>query len=193
MYDYLRGTIAEKSPTQVVLDVGGMGFQVHAPLSTTQALPDRGEVKLWTWLHVREDILRLYGFASLEERKLFGLLQQVSGVGPRLAVAILSRASVRELAEAISSGSTEFLKSLKGIGPKTAQRLIMELQDSLHAFLVEPGRDAHSHQPAVRDALQALEVLGCAPKAARKAVEGVLAEHPDLPVEDIVRRALRAI
>ncbi len=193
MYDYLRGTIAEKSPTHVVLDVGGMGFQIHAPLSTTQALPDRGEVKLWTWLHVREDILRVYGFASLDERRLFCMLQQVSGIGPRLANAILSRASVRDLADAISTGRTDFLKSLKGIGPKTAQRLVTELQGGLDGFLSRADPDASFRQPVLRDALQALEVLGCAPKAARQAVERVLATHPDLSVEDLVRRALRSM
>jgi len=193
LYDYLRGTIAEKRPTQVVLDVGGMGFQIHAPLSTTQSLPDRGEVKLWTWMHVREDILRIYGFASLDERRLFCMLQQVSGIGPRLANAILSRASVRDLAEAISTGSTDFLKSLKGIGPKTAQRLVTELQGGLDGFLSEPGLDTPIRHPAVRDALQALEVLGCPPKAARQAVERVLAADPDVSVEDLVRQALRSI
>lgn len=194
MYDYLRGQIIEKGPTRIVLDVDGVGFEITVPLSTAEKLPRSGEAKILTHLHVREDIHKLFGFATKGEREMFLLLKKVSGIGPTLAVAILSRATVIDLCHAIGEGRIDFLKSLKGVGPKTATRLVTELGDKIQLLAAGPGlRDLNPVDRYSEDAIQALEVLGCPPKAARSAVAQVQEEKPDIEVEALVRASLRII
>ncbi len=194
MYDYFLGQIVEKGPTHVVLDVGGVGYSFHVPLSTAEKLPKTGEAKLLAHLHVREDAQKLFGFATNAERDLFCLLKKVSGIGPTLAVAILSRATVTDLCSAISAGSIDFLKSLKGVGPKTATRLVTELGDKVGGIAAGPGLEGiPDANRRAEDAIQALEVLGCQPKAAKKAVAKVLKETPSLEVEALVRESLREV
>lgn len=192
MYEYLRGTIASKSPMSVVLDVAGIGFFVEVPLSTSETLPSSGETKLWTSHYVREDAEKLFGFATTRERELFTLLQKVSGVGPGVALAMLSRASVPDLARAIENGDVALLKSLKGVGPKTAQRVITELRDRIGHLAAETSATGSAAKGSlIDDAVQALEVLGCPTKAADKAVRAVLAEETPDALEELVRKALK--
>ncbi|MCA9322776.1 MAG: Holliday junction branch migration protein RuvA [Planctomycetes bacterium] len=195
MFDFLEGRIARRGPTVIVLDVGGVGYELSCPLSSTEALTGLSKARLWVWLHVREDIFKLYGFATEDERSLFSLLQKVNGIGPTLAVALLSRARVPDLATAIDEGRTDFLKSLKGVGPKTAQRLITELKDRMGGFATgtAAGPDSAPTGSVASDAVAALEVLGCAEKSARDAVRKVLTNDPKAPLDTVVRLALRHI
>ncbi|MFT7618923.1 MAG: Holliday junction DNA helicase RuvA [Planctomycetota bacterium] len=194
MYEYLLGQIVEKGPTRVVLDVNGVGYELSVPLSTAEKLPRTGEAKVLTHLHVREDIHKLFGFATHGEREMFLLLKKVSGIGPTLAVAILSRASVMDLCHAIAEGRIDFLKSLKGVGPKTATRLVTELGDKIQGLAAGPGLgDITRVDRNSEDAIQALEILGCPPKAARSAVSKIQKDEPELEVEAIVRSSLRII
>ncbi len=194
MYEYFLGQVIEKGPTHVVLDVGGIGHRFSVPLSTAEALPRSGEAKLLAHLHVREDCHKLFGFATKAEREMFLLLKKVSGIGPTLSVAILSRASVTDLCTAIAEGRIDFLKSLKGVGPKTATRLVTELGDKIAHLAAGPGIEFAA--PGARtgdDAVQALEVLGCQSKAAHSAVAKVLKDNPTIEVEALVRKSLRLV
>ena len=191
MFDYLRGQLVSSQPTRLTLDVGGVGYDLAAPLSTTSALVAGAEVRLWVWLWVREDLLKLYAFGTEEERSLFILLQKVNGIGPTLALALLSRASVADLAAAIADGRTDFLVSLKGVGPKTAQRLITELRDKMAGFGATASVQAGVPASLEGDAIQALEVLGCTGKVASNAVKKAVAAGTDDGLDGVVRRALK--
>lgn len=195
MYDFLRGQVISKSATRLVLEVGGIGFELECPLSSLERFRVGQTAKVLCHLHVREDLMKLHGFALEEERELFRLLQKVSGVGPGLALQILSRAGVREIAQAIAEGRADVLKSLKGVGPKTAQRLVTELSDKVGAFVggALPAGPAATLSALEEDASQALEVLGCPAKQARAAVQKVVAEEPEIEVDALVRRALKLV
>src|SRR5574341_601041 len=137
MISYLSGRIAEKTPTSVVLDVSGVGYLCEIPVSSFKQLPAVGEsVKLLTYHHVREDAQQLFGFYTPEERELFTHLISVSGVGPKMALTLLSGATVAEIADWIRKGKTELLTRVPGIGPKTASRLIVELKDKLEKWKI---------------------------------------------------------
>jgi Holliday junction DNA helicase RuvA len=130
MISYLHGRLAEKSPTEVTVDVNGVAYAVHIPLSTFEALGEIGaEVKILTYLHFREDAMQLYGFATSAERDLFKLLISISGIGPKMAQGILSGISVNELKNFILHGNFNALMSIPGVGKKTAERLVVELRD----------------------------------------------------------------
>lgn len=194
MYEFIRGQIANKGPTRLILDVNGVGYEIHIPLSTSDALADQGESKVWIHHLVREDLERLYGFATQNERELFRLLLKVSGVGPAIALAILSRASVADICEAIADGRVDFLKSLKGIGPKTAQRLITELKDRVVDLNLNTSlASSTSSNNLERDAIQALEVLGCASKSAESAVKKALKAEDITTLEPLVKAALKIV
>lgn len=194
MIDFLEGRLAAKAPTHATLEAHGVGFHLHIPLSTFEALPAGGSVHLHTHLHVQQDALRLFGFATTAERDCFRLLIGISGVGPSTAIGILSGCSVPQLAAAISTGDEAILRRIKGVGPKTAQRLIVELRDS-RALKALPGT---GEPPAAVDALAqdavlALISLGHTPAAAEQAVRAAMAEiPPGRPVGEIVRKALQA-
>ena len=168
----LRGRLAEKEPSRVVIDVHGVGYEVFIPLTTFTAMPDAGtEVSVDIYTHVREDTISLFGFSSRQERRVFERLIGVSGIGPRLAVTILSGGSVESLVGAIRRGDLARLTSIPGVGKKTAERIVLELKDKLQEFTVEAAK------PAVEaDVLSALENLGypraIAEGAARRAITG---------------------
>ena len=196
MFDYFRGTLASKTPTRIVIDIGGIGYVFGAPLSTTEALPSSGEVKVWAFHYLREDLQQLYAFATLEERELFTLLQKVNGIGPRLALAILSRARVAQIARAITDGELDFLKRLKGVGPKTALRLVTELRDKLEHLTAAEGSGTGGTgrgAPLINDAVQALEVLGCPTKSAESAVAKAMKQDGDMNLESLVKAALKIV
>ena len=199
MIGYLRGTLLQKSPQGLTVDVNGVGYEVNVPLSTFYGLPDVGyQVALFIHTHVREDALVLYGFQSALEKQIFLLLTSVSGIGPRLSLNILSGIGPRELLEAISSGDGERLQAVPGIGRKTAERIALELRDKAGRIIRAEGRPqgpvtAKSERAALDDALSALVNLGYAPKAAKTALEKTTARIADADLETLIREALKII
>jgi len=193
----LKGILKSKTPTEVLIDVGGIGYAVSIPVSTSEKLDAVGtEVVLFTHLHVREDVLHLYGFASEEERSLFRLLISVTGIGPRIAQGILSGISTDEFQEHIIAGDTNALSSIPNIGKKTAERLVVELRDRLMKSGIVPGSAGARSEEGSRlrgDALQALMSLGFVRASAEKALRQALNE-PGIrfaSVEDLIKSALR--
>lgn len=196
MIAHLRGIVLEKQPNRVVIESGGVGYDVTVPISTYTSLPDAGaEVRLRIYTHVREDTLALYGFLTAEERALFEKLIGVSGIGPKLAVTVLSGLPVAELAAAIRQGQPEQLVRIPGVGKKTAERIVLELRDKLE--LLGAGEPAAARPAALssleQDVLSALLNLGCARAAAETAVRRVKAQDPPDAFEPFFRRALELI
>ena len=196
MITFLSGELVEKQPTRVVLDVGGVGYEVLISLSTYDNLPLQNETcRLLTYDHVREDQHVLFGFGTESERRMFTMLLSISGVGPKLALSTLSGVSVKQLTEAVTDGDCSRLNAVPGIGKKTAQRIVMELHDKIgenEALENMVGGDAASDEDIkIRDAILALVSLGYKQADARKAVKKALEADSDLAsVEDIVRKAL---
>ena len=180
MYEYIKGTVAEVAPAYAVIDVGGVGYYLHISLETYSAIEHETETRLYVHYVVREDAQLLYGFSTKAERELFRLLISVSGVGGNTARMILSTYSPRELQGIITAGNAVLLKNVKGLGLKTAQKIIVELSGKLMA----PGAD---------DALAALSMLGFARAPAEKILRGVLRESPAAPVEELIRMALKKL
>lgn len=196
MIAHLRGTVLEKQPNRVVVESGGVGYDVTVPISTYTSLPEAGsEVRLRVYTHVREDTLALYGFLTADEKALFEKLIAVSGVGPKLAVTVLSGLPVADLAAAIRQGQAEHLVRIPGVGRKTAERIVLELRDKLD-FLAPA--EAAAPRPAAltsleQDVLSALLNLGCARPAAEAAVRKVKTQSPPDQFEPYFRRALELI
>ena len=193
MYEYLSGTISELAPTHAVLDVGGVGYFLQISLQTYSEIEHSDRVKLFVHYVVREDAQLLYGFASKAERELFRHLISVSGVGGNTARMILSTYSPRELQGIIATENAVLLKNVKGLGLKTAQKIIVELSGKLMA----PGADDGGAQPGAGgsfdEALAALSMLGFARAPAEKILRGVLRESPAAPVEELIRMALKEL
>ena len=188
----LAGTVLEKQPMRVVLDVGGVGYDVHVPLSSFGAIGEPGStlvVRVHT--HVREDALVLYGFASQAELTIFEKLISVSGIGPRLALAVLSGLPPLELASAITRGDVGQLTRIPGIGKKTAERIVLELKDTLG--LAAPGEPADAASGPREDLLSALVNLGYHRPTAEKAVDDVLKAQPDQDFEVVLRASLKRL
>ena len=197
MIAYIRGTLAEKGPDRVVIEAGGVGYELLIPVSTFDRLPrEGGEAKLLAWHCVREDDEMLFGFATKEEREMFLKLTQVSGVGPKIALAILSGSSIGELSLAIASGNAKRISSIKGVGKKTAEKICVELKDKVSALaaLAANSRGAgDSKAPVIRDAILALTSLGFSEEVANKMVSKVLASDPAVKdAETLIRLALSA-
>lgn len=196
MIEYLRGTLIEKHPTFVVMEAGGLGYRLAIPLSSYGLLGDVGsEVKLLTHHHVREDSEELYGFATAEERTLFELLIHVSGIGPRLAQAVLSGMPAPALREALVTSDLASLTRIPGVGKKTAERMVLELRDKVAHLVPESGVPAGSPQSVSEDdeAVLALVTLGFNRYEARRAVSQIRQQAADMPVEEIVREAIQAV
>jgi Holliday junction DNA helicase RuvA len=196
MIGQLRGRLAEKRPNQVLVDVGGVGYVVLVPLSTFAALGDlHTEVTLLIHTHVREDALSLYGFVSSREKHLFELLISASGVGPSLALKILSGMSVDELVPAIRGNDLARLTKIPGVGRKTAERMVVELKDKLEAVVVmEAERPAASSPAGVEaDVVSALINLGYEARVAEKTVEEARKESGAANFEKLLRAALQAL
>ena len=197
MIAYIKGVLEEKSPVRIVVEAAGVGYELLIPLSTYDRLPKTGEsIKVFAWHCVREDDELLFGFATPAERELFLKLTEVSGVGPKIALSILSGGSVSELALAITSGQVKRISSIKGVGKKTAEKICLELKDKINAFeaLSAAQRNGEAKSPAapaLRDAMLALSALGFSEETANKMVGDVVAKQPDaVDVETIVRLAL---
>ena len=185
----LEGSLAEKTPGLVVLDVRGVGYEVRVPLSTFTELPDEGKtVRLRIHTHVREEALHLYGFLTQEERAAFGLLLSINGVGPRLALALISGLPVSRLAEAVRASDPGALRGIPGVGPKTAERILIELRGRIEAIETE----SVSAAPGSDETISALVNLGYPRNHAEKAVRGAQAKlGDDPPLSELVREALR--
>jgi Holliday junction DNA helicase RuvA len=194
MYAYIDGKLTFKCPAYVVIETGGVGYQIHISLHTFSQLSDLERCKLYTWLHVKEDAHTLYGFADEGERRLFLHQISVSGIGPNTGRMILSSINPQEIQAAIVKGDVPLIQRIKGIGPKSAQRLILELQDKLK----KEGYDSLISIPennTVRDeALSALVMLGFAKNAAEKAVDQAInAGNESLTVEAMIKIALKSL
>lgn len=190
----LRGTLLRRDPAGVVVDVGGVGFRMLVPMSTFRELPDEGsEVHVFTYLHVREDALDLFGFGTEAERAIFRELISVSGIGPKLALAVLSGLTPVLFHRAVIEEDVGLLTSISGIGKKTAQRMIVELKPRLSGMDVSSiGGGGPAGREATGDAVHALVSLGMNRSSAREAVLKAQSEAGgDLSVEELVRRALR--
>ena len=196
MIAYIRGTLAEKGPDRVVIEAGGVGYELLIPVSTFDRLPrEGGEAKLLAWHCVREDDEMLFGFATKEEREMFLKLTQVSGVGPKIALAILSGSSIGELSLAIASGNAKRISSIKGVGKKPAEKICVELKDKVSALAAlaanSRGGAGDSKAPVIRDAILALTSLGFSEEVANKMVSKVLASDPAVKdAETLIRLAL---
>ena len=193
MIAHLQGRLLRKRPQEAVVDVQGVGYRVQIPLSTFYKLPPEGEsLELRTHTHVREDSLQLFGFLTQEEQDLFERLIAVSGVGPKVALNILSGIEAPELAEALRTADVARLTRVPGVGKKTAERLVLELKDKMPA----PGPTAPSPSPASatrRDLVSALVHLGYSQPEADRVAERVLREDASARFEDALRRALRLL
>jgi len=197
MISSLTGILKHKSPTEILIDVHGVGYTVHIPLSTYEKLGDVGaSISLLTHFHVREDAMQLFGFFSDEERRLFKLLISVSGIGPKIAQGILSGMNVEELKLNLLSGNVTALIAIPGVGKKTAERMILELRDKVGGVMAETGTmSAGSIKSATirSDALQALTSLGYNIQIAEKSIRLVLQETEGeiIALEELIKRALR--
>jgi len=192
----LTGMLTRKAPDYVIVDVSGVGYQVFVPLSTYYRMPDEGvATSLHIHTHLREDMLSLYGFAEQVEKDLFLILLGVSGIGPKLALTILSSLSVEEIAVAIQSSDDQKLNAIPGIGKKTAARLILELKDKVKHLVTGSVPDGRPQQSNVNgdDAVSALMNLGYKRNLAEDAVQIVLRSHPGLSVENLIREGLQAL
>jgi len=204
MIAHLSGTLLSKEPNQVVVDVGGVGYDVTIPLSTFYELDDqKSDVQLLVYTHVKEDALQLYGFKTANERRLFVHFISVSGVGPKLGIALLSHMKTEELIESIKSNNLARLTQIPGIGRKTAERLVVDLRDKMiqlsqSQVAEETGTKPESiyvssEDTARADALSALLNLGYQRSGAEKAIDAALAEGGDVTVESILRRSLKKL
>ena len=200
MIGRLRGTLAEKHPPFLILDVGGVGYEVEVPMTTLYRLPSVGELlTLHTHLVVREDAQLLYGFAEKREREFFRELIRLNGVGPKLALALMSGLEVDELVRCVQAGDTSTLVKVPGVGKKTAERLLVELKDRFKAWETLPGMTGLGIEPssvspvssAENDALSALISLGYKPQEASRAVAAV--KEDGLSSEEMIRRALKGM
>lgn len=195
MIALLRGTLVEKNPNQAILETGGVGYDVIIPISTFAKLPDVGsETKLRIHTHVREDTLALYGFLTADEKNLFEKLIGVSGIGPGLAVKVLSGMSAADLLGAIRRNEIEKLVRIPGVGKKTAERMVLELRDKLP---VPAGEDQGSAEPPLssldEDVFSALLNLGCSRPAAEAAVRKARAGGAPEEFEPLFRKALELV
>ncbi|MCL7752297.1 Holliday junction branch migration protein RuvA [Polaribacter sp. Z022] len=191
MITQIRGRLVEKNPTEVVVDCNGVGYLLHISLNTFSSLPNDEAVILYTHLSIREDAHTLFGFINKTERAVFKLLISVSGVGPSIARTMLSSMTSEEIQNAIASENVPLIQSVKGIGAKTAQRVIVDLKDKiLKTFDIDEVSLTTSNTNK-DEALSALEVLGFNKKQSDKVVSMILKENPDASVENLIKLSLK--
>ena len=193
MITQLRGRLVEKSPTSVVIDCQGVGYLVNISLFTYGQLKDDENIQLYTHLQVREDAHTLYGFSTDLERQLFRLLIGISGIGANTARTMLSSLSPSEIGQAIQSDQVNVIQSVKGIGAKTAQRVVIELRDKVQAVIADSGISAVSSNTNREEALSALGVLGYQTKSCVKILDELLSMDAEMSVERLIRNALNKL
>jgi Holliday junction DNA helicase RuvA len=191
MITHIQGKLVEKTPTEVVIDCNGVGYHVNISLHTYSLLPASDAIKLFTHLQIKEDAHTLFGFVEKSEREIFKMLLSVSGIGAGIARTMLSSLEPKQIIHAIASGDVVTVQSIKGIGSKTAQRVILDLKDKV-LKLYDLDEVSMSQSNTNKDeALSALEVLGFVRKSAEKVVEKIVKENPDATVETIIKQALK--
>ena len=191
MIGRLKGVLVSKQPPWLVIDVGGVGYELEAPMSTVFDLPETGrEVALFTHYAVKEDTVALYGFLREAERSLFRTVQKVSGIGAKIALAVLSGTSTDEFARLVQAGDIAALTRIPGIGKKTAERIVVELRDRVDAIAVLPGAGASGPRDAQSEAVVALQQLGYKPAEAARLAKEATADGDS--AEAIIRKALKA-
>jgi len=193
MYEYLNGKLVHKTPTHVVIDVGGIGYHVHISLHTFSKIKDADACKLYISFQVREDAHTLYGFADEGERRLFEHLISVSGIGPNTGRMILSSITPDEIQSAIVNGNLPLIQRIKGIGPKTAQRMVLELQDKLKKQGTDMLVAVDRQQTVPEEALSALLMLGFVRVQAEKVLTGILQTNQEMSVEALIKEALKKL
>lgn len=191
MITQIKGKLVEKSPIHAVIDCNGVGYLLHISLHTYSNLPADENVLLYTHLAIREDAHTLYGFFNKVEREIFRLLTSVSGVGPSIARTMLSSMTSEEIQQAIASENVKAIQSVKGIGIKTAQRVIVDLKDKIVKIFDLDEVSITQNNTNKEEALSALEVLGFLRKQAEKVIGNILKETPDASVETLIRQALK--
>jgi len=191
MITHIEGRLIEKNPTGVVIDCNGLGYFINISLNTFSQLPEGENVKLFTHLQVREDAHILYGFIERTEREIFRLLLSVSGIGASTARTMLSSLPPDQVIEAIASGDVATIQSVKGIGSKTAQRVLLDLKDKILKVYGLSGISTNSSNTNKNEALSALETLGFLRKQAEKVCEKIVLENPEASVETIIKLALK--
>ncbi len=191
MIAHLQGKLVEKTPTEVIIDCGGVGYQINISLHTFSLLPTTENIKLFTYLQIKEDAHTLFGFVEKSERELFKLLISVSGIGASIARTMLSSLDPKQIIHALAAGDIATIQGIKGIGAKTAQRAILDLRDKvLKVYDLDEVSISQSNTNK-DEALSALEVLGFNKKLAEKSVDKIVASQPDATVESIIKQALK--
>jgi Holliday junction DNA helicase RuvA len=193
MITHLSGTIFEVSPSSVVIDCNGVGYFATISLYTYTNIQKEKQVLLYVQEVIREDAHLLYGFSTKMERSLFNLLISVNGVGPASAIMMLSSMSVSEISSAISSGNNLALQKIKGIGTKTAQRIILDLRDKLSTFEASKILETDLNNKNKFEALSALEVLGISKKITEKIIDKILENNPEIEVENLIKETLKKL
>ncbi len=204
MIEYLKGELTDLTPTMAVVECHGVGYGVNISLNTFAAVQGKQDIKLWVTEAIREDAYQLWGFSTRHERELFLLLTSVSGIGAAMARMVLSAMTPAELCNVIGEGNDRMLKQVKGIGPKAAQRIIVDLRDKIGTLGMEvagaAGGTSAGSEPAVamssqtqEEAISALTMLGFSPAPTQKVVLQILREEPDAAVERVIKLALKML
>jgi len=192
MISYIKGKLIEKTPTNAIIEANGIGYFLNISLNTFSKIPDQENVLLYTHLSIREDAHTLFGFISKLEREIFRLLISVSGVGPSIARTMLSSMTSEQIQQAIATEDTPTIQSVKGIGAKTAQRVIIDLKDKiLKTYVVDEDSIGTSHNTIKDEALSALEVLGYTKRQVDKLLIKIMQSTPNLSLENVIKQALK--
>ena len=191
MIAHLQGKLVEKTPTDVVIDCGGVGYHVNISLHTYSLLPSNDAIKLFTYLIIKEDSHSLYGFVEKSEREIFKMLLSVSGIGANIARTMLSSIEPKQIIQAIAIADVTKIQSIKGIGSKTAQRVILDLKEKVLKIYDLDEVSLMQNNTNKDEALSALEVLGYIRRTSEKIVEKIIKENPDATVEFIIKQALK--
>jgi Holliday junction DNA helicase RuvA len=191
MIAHLQGKLVEKTPTEVIIDCNGVGYHVNISLHTYSLLPASDAIKLFTYLQIKEDSHTLFGFVEKSEREIFKMLLSVSGIGASIARTMLSSLEPKQIIHAIASADVVTIQSIKGIGSKTAQRVILDLKDKVLKLYDLDEVSMMQSNTNKDEALSALEVLGFVRKSAERVVEKIVKENPDATIENIIKLALK--
>lgn len=191
MITHIQGKLVEKTPTEVVIDCNGVGYHINISLHTFSLLPDSENLKIYTHLQIKEDSHILFGFVEKQERELFRLLVSVSGIGASIARTMLSSLSPTHIIQAIASNDVAAVQSIKGIGAKTAQRVILDLKDKVLKIYSLDEVSTSNYNTNKEEALSALEVLGYTRKSTEKVIDKIINENPNASVELIIKQAFK--
>ncbi len=191
MIAHIQGKLVEKTPTDVVIDCGGVGYHINISLHTFSLLPSTDQIKLYTHLLIREDAHTLYGFIEKSEREIFKMLLSVSGIGANIARTMLSSIEPKQIIQAIAIADVVSIQSIKGIGAKTAQRVILDLKDKVLKIYDLDEISLNQNNTNRDEALSALEVLGFVRKTTEKVIDKVISQNPEASVEIIIKQALK--